>query len=225
MANHRVQCPNRSLSWHNDADHVFGPEMNYVEVFYFPQDTSSQMGSTEVIPGSHIHRRPADPYEAGGPCEGPAGTFDIHVQTILPRRSESITNGVRHMLKFNYWRTVRPSATGLSSPTLTCGRPITAAMAWRASRPTCSTGCVARVRRFTRWAGRPGPGPAGIRSARPTVSAWPKATFPTGARMVRTCMPFHRPPSRHRDERREPEPSDGSRPSNDRSPSWICSYR
>ena len=116
MANHRVECPNRSLSWHNDGDHVFGPEMNYLEVFYFPQDTPTQMGPTEVMPGSHIHRRPADPYEAGVPCEGPAGTFGIHVQSILHRRSESTATGVRHMLKFNYWRKVPPRRDWIIEP-------------------------------------------------------------------------------------------------------------
>ena len=37
--------------WHNDADHVFGPELNFVEVFYFPQDTPVELGPTELVPG------------------------------------------------------------------------------------------------------------------------------------------------------------------------------
>ena len=38
-SHHRVECPAEPQSWHQDADHVFGPELRFLEVFYFPQDT------------------------------------------------------------------------------------------------------------------------------------------------------------------------------------------
>ena len=43
-SNHRVECPMPVQEWHHDADHIFGPEINFLEVFYFPQDTPLEMG-------------------------------------------------------------------------------------------------------------------------------------------------------------------------------------
>lgn len=54
ISNHRVECPMEAQPWHQDADHVFGPETNFVEVFYFPQDTPLEMGPTELLHTSHI---------------------------------------------------------------------------------------------------------------------------------------------------------------------------
>lgn len=53
---HKVECPQKAGSWHQDADCVFGPELNFVEVFYFPQDTPPELGPTEILPGSHLSR-------------------------------------------------------------------------------------------------------------------------------------------------------------------------
>lgn len=38
--------------WHQDADCIFGPELNFLEVFYFPQDTPLEIGPTELMPGT-----------------------------------------------------------------------------------------------------------------------------------------------------------------------------
>ena len=53
---HRVECPAELGGWHQDQDSVFGPELNFIEVFYFPQDTPPELGPTEILPGSHLHR-------------------------------------------------------------------------------------------------------------------------------------------------------------------------
>ena len=63
--------------WHQDADCLFGPELNYIEVFYFPQDTPVVAGPTEVVPGTHIGRasvedRARDVVEGSVMCDGPA---------------------------------------------------------------------------------------------------------------------------------------------------------
>lgn len=63
--------------WHQDADCLFGPELNYLEVFYFPQDTPITAGPTEVVPGTHIGRasdedRSRDTVEGSVMCNGPA---------------------------------------------------------------------------------------------------------------------------------------------------------
>ena len=116
MANHRVNCPDKSLSWHHDSDHVYGPETNYVEVFYFPQNTPTEMGPTEMMPGSHIGRAMRQPDEAGIACGGRAGTVGIHVNSIQHRRPASTATGTRHMLKFSYWRTTAPARDWLREP-------------------------------------------------------------------------------------------------------------
>ena len=118
MSNHRVETPNKALSWHNDSEHVYGPELHYLEAFYFPQDTPPELGPTEVLPGSHIRRALTEPDQAGVPCSGRAGTVGIHVQSIAHRRPASTASGVRHMLKYNYWRTTPPARNWLTEPAL-----------------------------------------------------------------------------------------------------------
>ena len=83
VSNHRVECPMPAQGWHHDADHVFGPETNFVEVFYFPQDTPLELGPTELLPGSHIRSTSRDIAEKGVSSAGPAGSFVIHSQSIL----------------------------------------------------------------------------------------------------------------------------------------------
>lgn len=116
VANHRVECPDKALSWHHDSGHVYGPEVNYVEVFYFPQDTPVELGPTEVIPGSHIRRAMVQPDERGLTCAGQAGTVGVHMTSIQHRRPASTAIGTRHMVKFLYWRTSAPSRDWLVDP-------------------------------------------------------------------------------------------------------------
>lgn len=108
LSKHSVQCPGPAQAWHQDADCVFGPEVNFLEAFYYPQDTPVEMGPTEVVPGSHIGRTRREDGDNGVVTAAPAGSFVIHSQSILHRRSESTANGLRHMLKYSYWRTVPP---------------------------------------------------------------------------------------------------------------------
>ena len=116
ISNHRVECPMEAQPWHHDADHVFGPETNFVEVFYFPQDTPLEMGPTELLPTSHIAPKQRDITEKGFASDGPAGSFCIHSQSILHRRGESTTTGLRHMLKYSYWRTEAPRRDWIHEP-------------------------------------------------------------------------------------------------------------
>ena len=108
-SHHRAECPMEAQRWHQDADHIYGPEVRFLEVFYFPQDTPVELGPTELVPGSHIqpggHR---DEEEGGVFCDGPAGTIGIHHQSIMHRRGKSTAEGLRRMLKYNYWRTAPP---------------------------------------------------------------------------------------------------------------------
>ena len=112
-SHHRVDCPAESQGWHQDADHVFGPEIRFLEVFYFPQDTPLDLGPTELVPGSHIQPARLGREEGGVSCDGPAGTIGIHHQSILHRRGQSTARGLRRMLKYNYWRTTPPARNWL----------------------------------------------------------------------------------------------------------------
>ena len=107
-SHHRSECPNAAQHWHHDADRVFGPELEFLEVFYFPQDTPVEMGPTELVPGSHFRMTSRKADDGGVFAAGPAGTLGVHHQSILHRRGVSTANGIRHMLKYNYWRTVPP---------------------------------------------------------------------------------------------------------------------
>ena len=107
-SHHRSQCPGQAQGWHHDADRVFGPELEFVEVFYFPQDTPIELGPTEIVPGTHHRMTRREPDDGGVFANGPAGTLGIHHQSILHRRGTSTATGVRHMLKYIYWRTEDP---------------------------------------------------------------------------------------------------------------------
>jgi len=107
-SHHRVECPEEAQGWHQDADHIYGPELRFLEVFYFPQDTPVELGPTELVPGSHIQPGRRDRQEGGVFCDGPAGTIGIHHQSIMHRRGKSTAAGLRRMLKYNYWRTAAP---------------------------------------------------------------------------------------------------------------------
>ena len=108
VSHHAVTCPAESQGWHQDADHIFGPEVDFLEVFYFPQDTPAELGPTELVPGSHFAPTSRAPEDAGVLSAGPAGTLGIHHQSILHRRGASTASGLRHMLKYNYWRSAVP---------------------------------------------------------------------------------------------------------------------
>ena len=88
-----------------DADCLFGPELNFLEVFYFPQDTPAEAGPTEVVPGTQNGRVPPAQKEEGYEhsdavlCAGGAGTLAIHHQSILHRRAAITASQPRHMLK------------------------------------------------------------------------------------------------------------------------------
>ncbi len=116
VSKHSVEYPAPPQRWHHDADHIFGPEVNFLEVFYFPQDTPLEMGPTELVLGSHVRPTTCDADDPGVPAIGPAGSIGIHSQSILHRQGESTETGMRHMLKYSYWRTVPPERDWIVEP-------------------------------------------------------------------------------------------------------------
>ena len=109
ISNHRVQCPMGAQNWHHDGDSDFGPEVHYLQVFYYPQDTPMELGPTEVLPGSHLSQtqREIDD-QCGLLTAAPAGSIFVTAYPILHRRSRSTASATRNMLKYSYWRLTPP---------------------------------------------------------------------------------------------------------------------
>ncbi len=122
MSNHRVRTPLPTQEWHRDGGSKYGPALNYLQVFYYPQDCPKEMGPTELLPGSHFlftqatlmghYRNILGTFGAAAP----AGSIFITVYSIWHRRSVSTAHGLRNMLKYNYWRTVPPQRDWMIEP-------------------------------------------------------------------------------------------------------------
>ena len=118
MTNHRGTHSKESQFWHRDGGSQYGPELNYLQVFYLPQDVSREMGPTEVVPGSHflysIGQKVQNYMGHYGRIRGshelvvPAGTVVLTVYSIWHRRAVAPSTGVRHNLKYCYFRTTPP---------------------------------------------------------------------------------------------------------------------
>ena len=114
MSNHRVEAPFDVGGWHVDGNSAFGPELNYLQVFYYPQDTPVELGPTEVVPGSHLVKNKArymahlTGIRGAVATTAPAGSIFITAYQIWHRRGEATGTGMRNLLKYFYWRN-RPS--------------------------------------------------------------------------------------------------------------------
>jgi hypothetical protein len=101
---------------------MYGPEMNYLQVFYYPEACSAEMGPTELLPGSHFLYSHAPWMAHYGAIAGavrstaPAGSIFITQYNIWHRRSAATASGVRNLLKYNYWRTVPPTRDWILDP-------------------------------------------------------------------------------------------------------------
>ena len=120
--NHRVECPAPAQVWHRDGGSRYGPELNHLQVFYYPQDTPVELGPTEVVPGSHFFFAVQSWMSHYGHIRGavktaaPAGSIFITVYCIWHRRSASTAHGIRNMLKYCYWRTTPPTRDWIIEP-------------------------------------------------------------------------------------------------------------
>ena len=122
VSNHRIVCPQPAQEWHVDSGSKFGPPLDYLQVFYYPQDCPKEAGPTEVLPGSHhfytlqTHMGHYGRILGAKRLIAPAGTIFITVYSIWHRRSDSTAAGVRNNLKYNYWRTVQPERDWINEP-------------------------------------------------------------------------------------------------------------
>ncbi len=115
MANHPGPCP-EPVGWHVDGGNMHTFALNYLQVFCIPQDTTVEMGPTELVPGSHFLLGQSALVTHYGvirgakKCVGPAGTVFITCYPIWHRRLKATANGgMRHLLKYNYLRNTPPT--------------------------------------------------------------------------------------------------------------------
>ena len=103
--------------WHKDCyvyDHnLRHPRFYWVLAFYFPQDTTEDMGPSGVLPGMQIYKtisdvNPAQTKEKARAFCGPAGTVALIHFDSWHRATENISNKNRYMLKFQFARTQEP---------------------------------------------------------------------------------------------------------------------
>ena len=117
MANHSVVCPGGTGEWHRDAGSLYGPKIDSLKVFYYPQDVTPEMGPTEILLGSHLAPTGQGiEWRGGRLMDSSAGTVFITMYSILHRKSESTAEGMRNMLKWSYWRTVPPQRDWIIEP-------------------------------------------------------------------------------------------------------------
>jgi hypothetical protein len=121
ISNHRGPLPYaQSHGWHRDGGSIYTSELEYLQVFYYPEECTIEMGPTELLPGSHFMRTKAPLMSHMGSIKGavsssgPAGTIFLTVYSIWHRRSRAISGpkGIskyRNLLKYNYWRTEPPT--------------------------------------------------------------------------------------------------------------------
>ncbi len=120
--NHRIHCPTGAQRWHRDGGSIYGPQLDCLQVFYYPQDTPVEMGPTEVLPGSHCLFSLQSYMGHYGSIRGtvstaaPAGSIFITIYHIWHRRSASSAKGVRNLLKYWYMRTAPPERDWVIEP-------------------------------------------------------------------------------------------------------------
>ncbi len=123
MSNHRKECPMTvTCSWHRDGGGMFSRDLNYLQVFYYPQDTPKEIGPTGLVPGTHFlrgARRFMKHYgniRRGVLTTAPAGSIFITHYSILHRATTATSSGIRNLLKYNYRRTVSPKRDWIVDP-------------------------------------------------------------------------------------------------------------
>jgi len=124
ISDHRAETPMPEPGgWHRDGNYVHNKKLNYVEVFYHPEDVPVETGPTEVLPGSHhLASGPVGHYGGlkGGipfaPPAAPAGSILIMSYNLWHRRTRSTASGFRHLFRYNYWRTTMPARDWIIEP-------------------------------------------------------------------------------------------------------------
>ena len=89
---------------------VTHPRCRWAVAFYYPQDTSADMGPSAILPGSQYYETSEAAHEQTElPLCGEAGTVTIIHFDLWHRASPNRSDRQRYMLKFLFERTVEPS--------------------------------------------------------------------------------------------------------------------
>jgi hypothetical protein len=123
MSNHRRRGPiAAAFGWHVDGGSLWRPEIQDLQVFYYPQDTPEELGPTHLLPGSHLVPNAQRAMAHLGALRGerssaaPAGTIFITMYRIWHRASPSSVPCTRDLLKYCYYRTSAPQRDWLPEP-------------------------------------------------------------------------------------------------------------
>lgn len=121
-ASHRSVGAHGPQRWHRDGGAVYGPQVDCLQVFYLPQDTTVEMGPTEVLPGSHLlfslnqYMAHYGQIRGSALAAAPAGSVFVTHYGIWHRRSVSSSPKMRNLLKFWYLRTAAPERDWVLTP-------------------------------------------------------------------------------------------------------------
>jgi len=123
MSDTRLQGPLfMSGGWHRDGGAIDSQRLDHLQVFYYPQDTTAEMGATEFLPSSHflrIKRRYMTQYGSirqAAQMVPPAGSIFITHYSIWHRSTPATGSGVRDLLKYSYRRTAAPRRDWIVDP-------------------------------------------------------------------------------------------------------------
>ena len=123
LSNHRRKWPVpwQQQEWHIDGNYKHGPALEYLQVFYYPQETPEELGPTELLPGSHFLRYQhrfmghLDNLRYRVKTAAPAGSIFLTIYQIWHRGGHA-QSGMRNNLKYFYWRTTPPTRDWIKEP-------------------------------------------------------------------------------------------------------------
>ena len=124
MSSHRVHMPARAYGWHRDGGSLSSHELNYLQVYYYPQEhdggdgrhgvparlapvlavRAGQLRSLRHVPRHGVERGARQ------------GRSFISAYSVWHRRTRSTASGIRNLLKYNYWRTTAPERDWVHEP-------------------------------------------------------------------------------------------------------------
>ncbi len=128
ITNHRGDLPESNKGgWHRDGGSIHTHRVEYLQVFYYPEACTDDMGPTEVLPGSHFLRAKHNMMSHFGKIAGTvstscvAGTIFLTVYSIWHRRRRATSGPTgkskfRNLLKYAYWRTTAPQRDWIIDP-------------------------------------------------------------------------------------------------------------
>ena len=134
----------------------YTPRLDYLQVFYYPQDTPREMGPTEGIPASHFMRTKANymghirNVKSTESTRAPAGSIFITVYSICHRKGKTPHPDPATCLNTTIGALPNPAVIGLPIRISTFPGPILARTLISSSsslvskRLKCSVGCAAK---------------------------------------------------------------------------------